>query len=712
MDAVNFIKEVANLEVKEKEINVIVNTDCAETINKVKEETEFYIEDVSSENKSKIINSVFQRVINVQDSYGNKLSDNDKENIKCVIKSLLEKNDGKRPLLIDLEMGKGKSLILLEFIKYMCEIDKDYSAIIVKRTIEEAKNFVVSLGFKEKALEFLYEDLRAFYDEETEDNNNEDMFIGMVIRGFNKKDCRNPPKLKNLNNEENQYTTCKDCEESLCKVKSCKWKQKNHRIIVITHARLFMSYENEDLLKEIKDWNNNNCVQTRKQFIIDEKVNMFSNKEVKYKKWVDLKSNLLNLNLTNEIKEQINDADTFISTLNFPDKVNDIIKTDGYNKQFKFNEEVYKLLLAKTEDIKDIETLTTIQKFLNKGGILSKDYKKNNDEIINYCDYVDIAEYYDEEFENFIVLDATSKMDYDYNRSSFNFVNNLISTSVFDVNIFHNSDIQLSKRKLWNNPDYKKGDIFKDYYNKNVELIANDIKEVINKEKNMTLIVVYNEFEDAINNIYSFKQDMVNMLKSLNLEAHYEVVHFGQFTTGVNNFRDFETIIIIGQLNKSTSYYKIKGLCLLDDMSKFEEVRLNEYFIDSIQQIARTAIRQNGKANVYMLGVELELVKGIQRFFKANLYSWKLKNFNEFNIANNNQKSKAWYKIVEFAFKQKLKKGEIIRKKDIENYLIKEFEIPKETFESSLKSKKTKKVLKDYGIIENPNNNREFIKVE
>lgn len=687
------------------------------------EPPEIELYDVADQEDCPKADVVLQRVIQTQLAYGITADNRDKENIKKVIIALMEKDKDRVPLVVDLEMGKGKSLILLEYVKYMCEVNRNFSAIIVKRTIEEATDFVIKLGLQDKSFEqysLMFEkDLRKYYEGDETNPDNEDSFIGKVVRSFNKKDCilYNISKefTELVENKEYPYLYCSGCEETNCKVKSCKWNHKKHRIVVITHARLFLSNDNEELLKDIKEWDNGTLKKYRSQLIIDEKIDTFILESIKRKDWIDIKSHLLSLKISDEDKNKIKEVDNYINKLSFPDDSSGITKVETYDKDFKFGDEIYKFLMAISNNRRHIDKLAIIENFLKYGGVLAKDWKTEKAELIQYYNYLNINKYYDEQLNSFIILDATARKDIDYCKSNIKFIEDLSITQNYNVNIFSNTEKQLSKSKLYKNSDYKKGDKesgdYQNYYIKNIELICKDVHEVIKNSKGKTLIVVYKQFLDFVNRVYYFKEDVISKLKENNIEYEYEVIHFGQYTTGVNIFKDFETVIIIGQLDKGTSYYQSKALCLKSDVNKDSEIKLNEQLTDSIQQLGRTALRQGKSINVYTVGIKYELIAELQNYFQANVSKWYLKHFIEFNIANATQQAKPWYKIVKFILEQLQSVDDSIKKNEIWNYVLKEYGVPKETYESALKSPKVKEALISNGIINNPSNIREFIKI-
>jgi hypothetical protein len=573
---------------------------------------ELIVIDDAKESDNPIINAIFGNVENRHISYGNVLSSNDKENIKIVIQALLNKNRDGKPIVIDLAMGKGKSVILSEFIKYMCKVDETFSAIIVKKTLDEAKEFIMELGVRDTekhlinggntALENIYE-------------KHEDKFIAKLIRGFNTKDCLKYLEAffgdSNFDEDDFNYDLCIGCSISECKVKLSKYRHKEHRVLVITHARLFLSNDNNnEILGSISEWEDEDGKKhKRKMLLIDEKIDTFRLDNFRLNDWDNYKNRIISSNLDNEIKEQVHKVDNYLRNLNYPVKSGEVVIINPCNLDLQLDAKTIGFLLKEKCDIKKINS---INKFLKYGGYCGRNWKGKKEEILSYCKYIDAKEY-SKNFEKCIILDATYKNDYDYCKSDVKFAQNLNNHDNYKVDIHYNSLVSTSKSSI----------IDCGNYNENVELICKDIKDAVDYTKKKTLVVVYKEMEDYIGKKYFFKRDIENQLKKLNIDIDCKVIHFGQYTTGVNHLREFETIIIIGQLDKGTYYYRCKGLNLgLDEM----KVKTNEYLIDSIQLIGRTAIRNGKKVDVYILGRYDDSVNQLKNYFKGIYYTWVTKN--------------------------------------------------------------------------------------
>ena len=205
------------------------------------------------------------------------------ENLKKLASLFLNPVKVAEPIVVNLEVGQGKSTLLVQFVKYMYKVNKEFSSVIVKRTLKEGREFCMDVGvntecpienfnigyeettYKEKVREIYYGDLQR------QEKSHEDYFVSKLIRGFNYADClkwKDPNDKKShfgkLSSEYVDYSPilCRDCEE-ICGAKLSKWSIEKHPSLVITHQRLFMSNDVEETMENIS---------ARGILIIDEKV--------------------------------------------------------------------------------------------------------------------------------------------------------------------------------------------------------------------------------------------------------------------------------------------------------------------------------------------------------------------------------------------------------------------------------------------------------
>lgn len=664
---------------------------------------------ISGRGYMKDVNTIVNNFIVTQRKNGIIISDEHRRELNKVTKILVAKPKYSKPVVIHSWLGFGKSTLLLEYIKYMCNIDDEFSALVVKKTIKECKEFAIGLGLKKeykRKLAFGKEkDIREIY------STNEEKFIALALRGFNFDECisnlTNISKKSDDNDEKMQaysLNICNDCNE-FCPIKNAKLNLQNHRVVVATHMRLFLSYDNKDILDSLTNWKDNKGNKHKRQYVfVDEKLDTVDVEGFKLKDWSDLYKTILKLSTNKDIKEKFNEINKYFVNLPYPNDNKDIIRIKPYDINFVFDKSLYGLL---DKNIKLIENLNKIEKSLRSEGTVSRDWRDNY-EVISYFNYLKIDEYFQGEFSKCIIFDATSTLDKDYIKSDVVNVKDLKAIKKGKINVYKTIGISASKSKLYfdGDEDNSYDDNLK-YYQKNVEYIANDIYDVVNNTGHETLVVCYKDFADKKKNVYDFKRDLITKLNSLDIKSKYHVAHFGQYTTGVNDFKDCKNIIIIGQLNKGKLYYENKAFCLSDTP---EAIKLNEFTIDMIQQIGRTTIRNGDETNVYMLGKNDELVEQLCQYFDSNIYDWVTRFYNAFNIDRNKDKPRHYAKNYILSKLNKI--GDFVYKGDVKEHLINKHGVKKDTAEKVIQDKQLKNHLSIFGIEHNPNNIQQFKKLQ
>ena len=592
----------------------------------------------------------------------------------------------------------------------MCNIDDEFGALIVKKTIKECKDFTIGLGLKKeykRKLAFGKEkDISEIY------NTNEEKFIALALRGFNFEECSKSltSNTKGINEYDEKLqayspSICDDCYE-LCSIRNAKFNIQNHRIVVATHMRLFLSYDNKDILNNLTYWKDGEGKKHKRQFVfVDEKLDTVDIDNFRFDDWSNLSEIILKSpKIDKEIKEKINEINKYLVNLPYPIDCKDIIKIEPYDIDFVFDKSLYGLF---SENIILIETLSKVEKALRNEGTVSRDWRDNT-KIISYFNYLNIDKYFQDEFSKCIILDATAKLDKDYIKSDVIYVKDLKVIKKGKINIYKTLGIRASKGKLYFDGD--ENNSYEDnlkYYRKNIEYIANDIYDVVNNTGFETLVVCYKDFVDKAKHVYNFKRDLITELNYLNIKTNYHVVHFGQYTTGVNSFKDCKNIIIIGQLDKGKLYYQNKAFCLSDTL---EALRLNEFTIDMIQQIGRTTIRNGDESSVYMIGKNDELVEHLCQYFDANIYDWVTRFYNAFNIDRN--KGKPRYYAKDYILSKLNKIGDFVYKGDVKEHLINNHGVNFYTAEKVVQDKQLKNHLSIFGIEQNPNNIQQFKKLQ
>ena len=493
------------------------------------------------------------------------------ENLRKLASLFLNDVKIDKPIVVNLDIGQGKSTLLLEFIKYIYEIDNKFSTVIVKRTLQEGRDFCLNSGLKDngftrewlewsdditKELEDLYYgDLEEYKEYGYADKfPHEELFIARLLRGFNYKDCveyEDPNDKKNfigkLPDHFREYSPvlCMNCKKT-CGAKMSKWSVDKHPAIVITHQRLFLSNDLDNIAESISG---------RKVLIIDEKIETKDIGDVLLDQWEAILTKVVASNLSDETKEKFQKIGSYLSELQYPDRSDAIVKISPHDPQFKFDGNIYGILMENYENVKD---LVAVEKFINYGGTTSRSWHKEDKKQFSYIRYINL-ENYTKHFEKTIILDATSArngevLDEDYKKSNVVFLDGLRQTAQGKINLFYSSQRTTKNSLIIRKnvkPDKDKKQ-FRDYkgnrefYLLNVELIAREIQEIITAGTEKTLIICYRLIVDRYRNEFKLEDDLNKILKGLGLESKlYTIRHFGAATTGVNDFREYKNIVFI-----------------------------------------------------------------------------------------------------------------------------------------------------------------------
>ena len=678
--------------------------------------------------------------------YGNTISESQKENIYVLAKLLYYDNndDVKMPIIANVPMGEGKSCLLIEFMKYLYDKDPDFGAIVVKKTLVECHDFCIDMGLTDKTLEeFGFNNDRkalkkAYYSyidgNEVKSNDGVDYvrgqigFIARTVRGFNFIDCR---KYEDKSQQwwngtppsdvvDYDYRLCHDCQIQ-CLARKSKAECKKHRILAISHTRLFLTNYIDEFFEDIMYFEQGEKEVKRKILIIDEKIDMCDISSITDTSLKKLKE--LVIDQFGQYEGLFNEITDYINSLEYPEEMNRPIKKqtklfrDG--KGFQFDEDLLKAFYNTTSiKRKKYEDLLDLGKILNSKNVTTgipyrfgdskaraeKEKRKLTREIYAYR-YLDLAAY-DQKFEKTLILDATANLDYDYVKSNAVLCDDIINRKR-KLNVFLPSrDANTSKGRLLKTSDHKmKAEDRECFYKANIKNLALECERIM-KDHKKTLIVVFKAI--TVDKTYDFKDDITTELEKTCEDKDYIIIHHGEFTTGVNNFSDRERIIIIGQLNKSSSLYQNKCLAvgrkIEEDDTRIQHVshtEMNDYLISNIQQIGRTAYRNKELVDVYFIG-RLKVLEGILAEL-GNYFNLSINNFvNSYYYKEPTKQELLMEKIIQKYFWSR--EGEIIKKNELDELCI---EIG---MDESVKRKASfKEKLKQIGITENPENNREYI---
>lgn len=593
-------------------------------------------------NKPKFLNEFFS---NMKKLYSKNYTQEEKRNFS-ILYDMLEDRKTNKVKVADLPMADGKSQFILFYCQDKYLEDENFSAIVVKRTLKECEDFCIKLGLKEDVPENIKEadkkeiyygerginsmDKKFYYKKEPQVN----FFKAIAVKGFNFKDCMlydKPVDVQNLEKQkklfgnikiipkdfEGEYKIgiCNKCKQYNCPVKVSKEKAKEHRIIAISHARLFLLNSNEEFLEDLLYFKKENDYKKRQLLIIDEKIQIVDINSVKMREFIELKeyvtSKKFNEKINNENKNKNNfssDISKIIMAIKELAKIDvkqEIIKVPTKSiPKMQFSEE-FEFFIAKNkpEYNNAIQFLKYFQEqdtFLASDEYVSKSEEKR--EFTTYR-YIDISTY-SNKVDNAVLLDATASMDIDYKKSDFD-ISEQIKKSKKKINLFlPTNECNLSKSNLTYLMLKKKENFLR---------ILAEINHLLNSTDKKTLIVTYK----SILPVSDFKEYLE---KHLDIDLKRDkVIHFGQYTTGVNHLSDYENIIFLGELMKAPVYYKAKllALDLEENEENIERIKLNEFLVDVVQQIGRTSYRKGIAPNVYIFDK-----KEVLDYYKDNLKSF------------------------------------------------------------------------------------------
>jgi len=482
----------------------------------------------------------------------------------------------------------------------------------------------------------------------------EDLFIARLLRGFNYKDCveyEDPNDKKNfigkLPDHFREYSPvlCMNCTRT-CGAKLSKWTVDKHPAMVITHQRLFLSNDSDNIAESISG---------RKVLIIDEKIETKDIGDVLLEQWESILTKVGGSHVSDEIKEDLRIIGLYLNELQYPERSDGtIVMISPHDPQFKFDGTVYGILQT---EYKDIENLVAVEKFINYGGTTSRSWHKDDKKQFSYIRYINL-ENYTKHFEKTIILDATSArngevLDEDYKKSNVIFLDGLSQTAQGKINLYYSPQrttknsliIRENVRPEKNKKQYRDYKGNREFYLLNIELIAHEIQDIIIAGNEETLIICYKLIVDRYRTEFKLEDDLKKMLKILKLNSKlYTVRHFGAATTGVNDFREYKNIVFIGLLNKGELYYTNKTLAI---GGKPVVTALSEHTIDCIQQIGRICVREGEEANVYMLFEDkLGLTQEFDKHFALKEKEWIPKYFNGIGNATIAKQNSCWFAII------------------------------------------------------------------
>ena len=535
----------------------------------------------------------------------------------------LETQEVKQVQIFNIPMAEGKSTFLKEYCKFKLESDKNFAIAIVNKTIKECIETCIDIGLR-KEFQQQYQDMNneqlyklyrgklrtGYYKQEPQP----DCFNAITISGFNYEDCleysqhKKHLKRKTVVTDEKiaelmdffheialplDNSLCLHCERN-CIKKKTRQIAKKHKIVLISHSRLLNSIDSPELLKDVLYYENENGEKIkRKLLVVDEKLAMA---DIQRATMLDI------IKLKNFIEEKAEESDVKKIKAIYEDlqKLNyamgkEICLNDIKGKFFPLSltEETKKEILKKGQTINDtflfLENLYKYDVCVTSQVFMSK---KNEKRELTIGRYVDLLKY-TKDFGNIILLDATADIDIEYTKSKVSLQNNIVRIPR-PINLcIPTSYCNLSKSTINNHVLHRDSKI--------IVKMAKECDQIIEETGLKTLIVTYKSFSKYGQDLKIMLADRLTSNKDM-----YKIIHFGQFTTGVNFLSDYENIIFLGQLRKNPAYYLAKSIVLSDNKHKYTktDIMCNEMLVDTIQQIGRTSYRNSNIPNVYIFDNE------------------------------------------------------------------------------------------------------------
>ncbi|SES17795.1 hypothetical protein [Psychrobacillus sp. OK032] len=569
-----------------------------------------------------------------------------------------------------LEPGGGKSTIMGAYLKYMLEqsIPESGTIIVVER-IETAKKLMKELGTYTIFIDADGKAIDAPYYESSP-------AAFVMESAYTYKDCKQ--KL-----EKYQYGVCRECPfKGDCIVYNKHQEQKKYPVVIMTHARLKMEADGSSKYNtwQCKDGN----VYERKRIIIDEKpplVDVITIQRTDFEQFLfDVRTMALDIGklavdetkvLIDQLREQLLEASSGKKILPInPDFVFPYSKT-WYRKYSGDN----------------VNLLRDIEYLIQQGGLVNQDQQRNISIVTNKIIQYDFSKYH------VVILDGTAKFDIEYRALQNHRMLDIPSIKTYEhLTFFIDSSRSSSKGKL-----------MKDH-----KVIADMARNISIFSINENVLVLC--FKDLVN---TFKSLLEREIK----EGRVLINHYGN-VKGSNEYSRCTTVVLIGTIHKGDPFYinKYEALYMeefdtkavtIKKVRRFknkdtEITKLNDQIVETIQDILRISIRNNGatvRAKVYMLTRDTVFTNILQNYFiGCDLEEWNMSGtFPE------------WYEKLDEYFGA-LKQGETTQKATLREVLNLNGEAGKKQLQRYIKGELFIKLLGEHSIA--TENNRTYKKVD
>ena len=557
-----------------------------------------------------------------------------------------------------LEPGGGKSTVMVTFLKYMLEhaLSEAGTIIVVERT-ETAKKLAELLG---DYILFVDADGKAidvpYY------KRSPAAFV--MESAFTYKKCKQ--KL-----EKYEYGVCRACPfKARCTVYKKHQEQKNYPIVIVTHVRLQME---ADGLNKYKKWRCKDGKEyERKCIIIDEKppiVDIVAVQDTKFAQFLlDVRSMELDIGveavtetsmLVKKLREQIIDT-----------KNGQLISSIDDSLTFPYSKTWYKKYTGE-----DVNLLKDIEYIIQNGGRVNRNQEGNISIVTNRTIQYDFSGYH------VVILDGTAKFDMEYRALQNHKMLDIPRIKSYKHLKFYVDFTQSSsKSKLKQNEDILVDE-------------ARNISIISTKERVLVLC-----FKDHVSIFES-------LLESELREGRVLINHYGN-VKGSNNYSHCTALVLVGTIHKGDPYYinKHEAICgeVIDTLTttvknvrrfkdlSIETIKLNDQVVDTVQDILRISIRNNGaslQAKAFMLTRDVALINLLHNYFVGC----------EQEYWNMSGTYPEWYEKLDEYFSI-LKSGAVIKKAKLREVLQLDGEAGKKQFQRYIKNKLFSKLQINHGI--------------
>jgi len=500
-----------------------------------------------------------------------------------------------KPIVMPFIPGGGKTTFIIEYLRYMTSIDKNFGAVLVverQDTIREIASQINGYIINGEKWTLFGTD------------------IAYPMIGFAEWDCQ-------MGHHFYKPSLCKTCNVPFneCRVKYNFTYQKRLPIVIISHARLFEMSDRDDALSSLRYWEESIQVgpdefekvkHPRRLLIMDEKPKLVDNVATDNNMWDEFIADVLQFtpDYANEVQKAVRLVRNNYAKADEYDIVPPV--DEGFKWSKEFIEEWRDHYLGDHPEYPEL-----LRRVITEGGLYSREA---NAVCLTHYSNTYWGDY------NAVILDGTAMTDPDYRNDRFLF------WDVPHLRPYHNLTIHVCMEQ----------NLSKTYYKEHEEFIGqfcNDIKEIAKQGK--TYLVAYKGYESE------FEQRLRG-----NEEIRLE--HWGN-TKGRNDLKDCQNIVCAGLLHKGETYYHSKDIALYgvrDDERSFssntigrvrrftdlntESTKVYEFITELIQDIFRTGLRNHysdEEIHVYLCTRDPNLINLLQDFFTGCIVDrdWKPK---------------------------------------------------------------------------------------